>query len=224
MSLYKTPIKLIIFDNDGTLMNTEWVYGVAHKMCTGHELVWDLRLNLMGRTPHEASKIIIDHYGLNETPESLTERRTKIVYQYWPSIPLMPGAKAIVDEFKKRALKMTIATASYRPEFDLKASGHKDFVALMDHVICADDVKNGKPAPDLFLKALSMFEGIKPEEALVFEDSPLGIRAANLAGMASVFIPAKDLNAEESLAQYNAKPTCIINTLENFDFSQFSFE
>lgn len=204
-------------------MNTEWVYSVAHKQCTGFDLDWDFKVNLMGKTPIEACRLTVEHYGLKESPESLCERRTKIVNEYWPTIPLMPGAENIVNEFKKRGLKVSIATASMRPGFNLKASGHKDFVALMDAIVTADEVERGKPAPDLFLKALSKFEGIKPEEALVFEDSPLGIRAANLAGMPSVYVPDPNMDVEKSLADQDAHPACVIDSLEHFDFSKFVF-
>ncbi|EAY12714.1 haloacid dehalogenase-like hydrolase family protein [Trichomonas vaginalis G3] len=221
--LHETPIKLIIFDNDGTLMNTEWVYSVAHKICTGYDIEWDFKVNLMGKTPIEACRLTCEHYHLTESPESLCERRTKIVDQYWPTIPLMPGAQALVDELKKRGIKLSIATASNRPGFTLKSSGHKDFVAMMDVTVCGDEVEHGKPAPDLFLAALAKFPGIKPEEALVFEDSPLGIKAANLAGMPSVFVPDEHLDIEKSLADQQAVPTYIIDSLEHFDFNKFKW-
>ena len=103
--------------------------------------------------------------------------------------------------------------------------GHKDFVAMMDHVVCGDEVKNGKPAPDLFLAALGKFTGydIKPEEALVFEDSPLGIKAANVAGMKSVFVPDPHVNIEKSLKENDATPDLTIESLDKFDFDKFEW-
>lgn len=55
-------------------------------------------------------------------------------------------------------------------------------------VVTAEDVKRAKPAPDLFLLAAKLM-GIAPSDCLVIEDSPLGIEAADLAGMESVLIP-----------------------------------
>ena len=179
----KAPIKVVIFDNDGTLMDTETAYTVAHKETTGYDLDWDFKVQLMGKTALEACRLTCEHYGLTESPESLAERRTKAVERFWPNIPLMKGAQELVDELKRRGIKMAIATASSRSQFTLKSSGHKYFVAMMDHVVCGDEVKNGKPAPDLFLAALGKFTGydIKPEEALVFEDSPLNLLISSIS-------------------------------------------
>ena len=219
--VYETPIKCVIFDNDGTLMNTEWVYSVAHKILVGQELDWGLKVKLMGKTPIEACRITCEALNLKMSPEEYCEKRTKIVEEYWPTIPLMPGAEKVVDECMKRGIKRAIATASVRSGFNLKASGHLDFIAKMDFIVTADQVKNGKPAPDLFLEALHKFPGFKPEEALVFEDSPLGIEAANVAGMPSVFIPDPNMDYKKALEDQGAKPTLIIPSLEEFDFSKW---
>ena len=221
----KPQIKVVIFDNDGTLMDTETAYTVAHKECTGYDLDWDFKVQLMGKTAIEACRLTCEHYGLTESPESLAERRSKAVERFWPNIPLMKGAQEMVNELKKRGIKMAIATASSRSQFNLKSSGHKDFVAMMDYVVCGDEVKNGKPAPDLFLAALAKYDGlgIKPEEALVFEDSPLGIKAANVAGMKSVFVPDPHVNIEKSLKENEATPDVIIESLDKFDYDKFEW-
>ena len=222
MSLvYNTPIKLVIFDNDGTLMNTEWVYSVAHKICTGEELQWDLKLQLMGKTPIEACRITCEQMGLKMTPEELLDQRTKIVEEYWPTIPLMPGAEKVVDELIKRKIHRAIATASVRSGFNIKASGHLDFVAKMDYTVTGDEVEKGKPNPDLFLAALHKFKDIKPEETLVFEDAPNGIEAATRAGMASVFVPDSHMDWKAALEQQGVHPTLVIPSLEEFDFSKW---
>lgn len=226
MSLvYNHPIQVVIFDNDGTLMNTEWVYSVAHKECTGSELTWDLKVHLMGKTPIEACKITCDALHLTESPESLCKRRAEIENNYWPNVPMMPGAERLIDELQKRKIPMAIATASCHKSFDLKSSGHRDVVAKMDHVICGDDVQHGKPEPDLFLAALNKWnKSIDPKHALVFEDSALGIAAANRAGMASVYIPDSHVDVDSVLKQYDAHPDLIIKSLEDFDFNQFTWE
>ena len=224
MSLvYDEPIRAVIFDNDGTLMNTEWVYSVAHKQCTGQELSWDLKIHLMGKTPLEACRITCEALNLTESPESLCERRTKMVEEYWPTIPMMPGAEDLINELEKRKIHMAIATASHHKGFDQKSSGHRDIVAKMDHVICGDDVKNGKPEPDLFLAALHKWDGIDPKNALVFEDSPLGIKAANVAGMPAVFVPDPHMDVESALKEYDAHPVLTIDSLTKFNFDLFKW-
>jgi HAD superfamily hydrolase (TIGR01509 family) len=60
---------------------------------------------------------------------------------------------------------------------------------LFDEVVTADDVKTGKPAPDIFLRAAELL-GVKPERCLVLEDAPAGVMAGQLAGMTVISIPA----------------------------------
>lgn len=71
-------------------------------------------------------------------------------------------------------------------EATLKALG---IMELFDAVVCAEDYVHGKPAPDPFLEAARQI-GIAPADCVVFEDSPIGIEAAEAAGMAYVFIPS----------------------------------
>ena len=83
---------------------------------------------------------------------------------------------------------MAIATGGTRHviEKTLQAVGVSD---LFDEVLTADDVKIGKPAPDIFLKAAQLL-GVKPEKCLVLEDAPAGVMAGQLAGMSVISIPA----------------------------------
>ena len=62
---------------------------------------------------------------------------------------------------------------------------------LFDIIITQDDVEKSKPAPDLFLLAAKRM-GVAPDKCLVFEDSHLGIQAAELAGMASCLVQPED--------------------------------
>ena len=217
----KTPIKLVIFDNDGTLMDTENIYSQAHKEATGQEITWDLKQKLMGKIAIESARTTVEYLKLNETPESFLARRTKIEDGLWATVPLLKGAEWIVDELLKRKIKIAIATAADKESFALKSSRHKDFVAKFERVVCGCEVEKGKPAPDLFLKALSYFDGIKPEECIVFEDSALGIKAANSAGMTAIFVPDPNVNAEQWLKDVSARADVQLESLDKFNFDLF---
>jgi HAD superfamily hydrolase (TIGR01509 family) len=95
-----------------------------------------------------------------------------------------------VAEFAKSLRgKMPIAVASggsrYVVEKTLKLLDCSDW---FDEVVTADDVVNGKPAPDIFLKAAEML-GVAPEKCLVIEDAPPGVIAAQAAGMQVISVP-----------------------------------
>ena len=220
---YATPIKAVIFDNDGTLLDTEWAYEWAHEQLTGHKMDAALKAKLMGKPSRETCEMVTQLYGIKEPVDSFAERRTKMLEKCWDNVKLLPGAKELVENFHKLGIPMALATSSREHVFAMKSKNHKDFYNMMDHIVCGNAVKKGKPAPDIFLLAQSKWEDIKPEECVVFEDSPLGIKAANDAGMASVFVPDKRLNIEEVLAAENAVPTYIIPSLENFDMKLFKW-
>ena len=220
---YTTPIKAVLFDNDGTLVDTEWAYEWAHEQLTGHKLDMALKAKLMGKASYESCAFVIDYYGLKEDVKEFSDRRTKLLEHCWDKVTLLPGAEKLINLFYDMKIPMAVATASRKHVYDMKVANFKDLYAKFDHVVNGNDVKKGKPEPDIFLLALSKWEGIKPEEVLVFEDSPLGIKAANNAGMASVFIPDKRLNIEEVLKAEDAHPTLIIPSLENFDPNMFNW-
>jgi HAD superfamily hydrolase (TIGR01509 family) len=83
---------------------------------------------------------------------------------------------------------MAIATGGSRMviEKTLQIVGVSDW---FDEVVTADDVVNGKPAPDIFLKAAQLL-GVAPERCLVLEDAPAGIVSARTAGMQVISVPS----------------------------------
>ena len=221
--VYETPIKAVIFDNDGTLIDTEWAYEWAHEQLTGHKLDMALKAKLMGKASYESCEFVINYYGLKEDVKEFSDRRTKLLENCWKDVKLLPGTEKVVNLFYEKKIPMAVATASRQHVFAQKTASHKDFYAKMDHIVCGNEVKKGKPEPEIFLLALSKWNGIKPEEVLVFEDSPLGIKAANNAGMASVFIPDPRLNIQEVLDAEKAVPNITIKSLEDFDMNMFNW-
>lgn len=88
-----------------------------------------------------------------------------------------------------------VATSSHKRHFDLKTQKHGPFFQRFDHIITGDNVTNGKPAPDIFLKARDSWS--TPPSAsccLVFEDAPSGVAAAKAAGMHCVMVPDPNLD------------------------------
>jgi hypothetical protein len=101
--------------------------------------------------------------------------------------------------------------------FRQKVASHPE----LDHCITGDEASHGKPDPDLFLLALGRWEEMRPEEVIVFEDSPLGIQAANCAGIPAVFVPDREMMKRGVFAGMTAKPLLTIASLEEFDFGLF---
>ena len=113
--------------------------------------------------------------------------------------PILPGVASILTEAKRRHLKLAIASSSPHSWVDAHLT-RLGLFQQFDKIICGDDVGRGrtKPKPDLFLKALEQLN-VRVDEAVVFEDSPHGVEAANAAGIAVVLVP----NPTTSLLPFN---------------------
>jgi pseudouridine-5'-monophosphatase len=176
----------------------------------------------MGKSAVDTCKILIDHYRLDTTVSELVERRTELLRQCWHEIRLLPGADEITDRLAARRISFCIATSSR--QFATKAAARPEFFAKFHHAITGNDIQHGKPNPDIFLLAAARWGDIKPEQALVFEDSPVGIKTANNAGMPAVFVPDSEMEDRQgALAEVGAVPTVTIKSLLDFDFDQFDW-
>ncbi len=223
MSLWPHPIKAIIFDNDGVLVDSVSLYVKVNSEMIGQPYPEWMLNQTNGRTDLESSKIIIDQFHLNMSPEEYVAKRFKILHDLFPNVQKIPGVMRIVTTLKEKGLKMAVATSSKKEGFVPKTVNHRDLFDNFEAVVCGDEVTKAKPSPEIFLTAASKITDSPPENILVFEDSAAGIRAANDAGMASVFLWRSDKDPEEHLKTYNAKPTYIIRSFEEFDFNLFTW-
>lgn len=127
---------------------------------------------------------------------------------------IQPGVLDYIQEAKRLGLKLAIASSSHHAWVD----AHTQRLGIFDQfdkIICADDVGVGrtKPNPDLFLSALNQLE-VRSDEAIVFEDSPNGIKAANQAEIYVVAVPnpiTSRLNIENA--------NLILNSLSDLSLS-----
>ena len=101
--------------------------------------------------------------------------------------PLMPGVKNYLDAGEQLELGLAVASSSPHDWVDgyLK---HRELFHYFDSIKAREDVRATKPEPDLFLSALSAL-GVQPDQAVVFEDSPNGVKAAKRAGVFVVAVP-----------------------------------
>jgi HAD superfamily hydrolase (TIGR01509 family) len=184
-------VKLVVFDFDGLILDTEvpvydaWqeIYGDhgvtlafdKWAQCIGTADVFDPCLDLetaLGRA--------LDAAALRGRHRARTD--ALIAAQ-----AVLPGVREYVDEARRLGLRLGVASSSGRRWVE----GHLERLQLrerFDVIRCADDVPSVKPDPALYRAVLDAM-GVRPEDAVALEDSPNGVLAAKRAGLACVAVP-----------------------------------
>lgn len=178
----------VIFDMDGTLLDTQricvpaWEYsGQQQGFCGVGELVY----NLCGANEPTWTKYLLDNYPSIDEVKFKKDVREYIAEN--GTVKYMNGAYELLEFFKNHNIKMAIASGSSKETImhHLSEVGATHYFSAF---VGGKDVENGKPAPDVFLKAAELLNA-KPEDCFVFEDSPQGITAGFKAGMKCIGVP-----------------------------------
>lgn len=202
---------------DGLLLDTETHYTTAQKKVLeplGVEFTFELKAMMMGKRAYEAAEALIAATGLSGriTPEEFVEAREAILDGLFPTSELMPGAGRLVEHLRASGVPAAVATSSHRRHFDAKTSHHSTlFSRCFSHVVTGDQVERGKPHPDIFLKAASLFAEppADPSSVLVFEDAPSGVEAARAAGYRVVLVPDARLPEHQRLGACEVLPSLL---------------
>lgn len=192
INLTADGFEAVIFDCDGTLVHSMPLHFEA--WCEALSLHGaanifkeDVFYAMGGRPTKDIVVEINDEYGLKLDPEKVAFSKREAFLRKLGQLELIDEVAAFAESLRGK-LPMAIATGGTRLviEKTLQAVGVSD---LFEEVVTADDVVNGKPAPDIFLRAAQLL-GVRPERCLVLEDAPAGVMAGQLAGMTVVSIPA----------------------------------
>jgi putative hydrolase of the HAD superfamily len=186
-------IRGLLFDFDGLLIDTETPSRLAYEELYrehGHELPLDRWATLVGTIGAEfdPDAHLEELVGRPLDWEQLTLRRRSREHELCDLEDLRPGIEGYLADAERRGLETAIVSSSTRDWIAL----HLARLGRVDGwgaIVAADgDVERAKPQPDLYLEALDTL-GLQPREAIAFEDSLNGIRAAKAAGVFVVAVP-----------------------------------
>jgi beta-phosphoglucomutase len=183
-------LKAIIFDMDGVLVNTE-----PHHVIIENQLFASLDLKIsdeehsryMGKSSNQMWREIIMNHNLSQNAEELTEWNTDRINNYFSDlheIELMPGIVDLLENLSQKQIPMAVASSSDSKtiEIILSRTGLNKYFL---HKVSSGMVGKSKPEPDIYLYTAGLL-CVKPEECLVVEDSPNGIKAAKSANMSCI--------------------------------------
>jgi len=211
------PVRAVIFDLDGTLVDSERQYAeaMARALAAGLGIVIDQadRDHVIGRS------WVAIHHHLQERYPALTWDRDQLIAATVTAshalfreqgVRVLPGAVAAVGRFggRPRGLVTGSARAEARPMLD-----HLGLGAAFEVVLCAEDVARSKPAPDGYLDACRRL-AVAPGQTLVIEDSTAGIAAARAAGCAVVAVAAGNFAGQDQSGAHRRVATLDEITLE----------
>lgn len=185
-------VRGLLFDFDGLIVDTETPSLASWQELYrehGHELPLEQWITLVGTigAPFEPYEHLEELAGPLDR-DAVLKRRREHELSLTEVEEMRPGVLDYLGEAERRGLKTAIVSSSSRDWIDrhlgrLERTEHFDAIVAANH-----DIGRAKPAPTLYLEALDVL-GLAPDEAIAFEDSPNGIKAAKAAGIFCVAVP-----------------------------------
>ncbi len=204
----------VVFDLDGTLIESEQIWrDVRHEFVVANGGRWksDAPSTMIGMRTDEWARYIHDELGVALAPSAIAERVVADVARRLKNPPVLPGADAALDRLAK---EFQLGLASSAPlkvaKTVLAVTGWNDLFAV---VVSADEVPRGKPAPDVYLRALELLDA-DPSNTAAVEDSANGIRSAHAARLAVIAIPNREFPPD---AKTVSLASCVVANLDDLD-------
>ena len=181
MTAHSTPPAALLFDLDGTLINTDALHFAVFKELfaeRGREIDQDFYLSEIHGKMNAG---IFATYIPDENPEALSQdKESRFRDVLGAEVPPMPGTTELLSQARDLGWAMAVVTNAPRDNAHamLAAIGLAD---AFDTIVIGEECTHGKPHPEPYAAAMRQL-GVAPERAVVFEDSPSGLRSAVAAG------------------------------------------
>lgn len=197
-------IEAVLFDMDGVIFDTESIYlDIWSKVFRsyGYIMTKGVYISVMGRGRKNVIKTFVDLYGQDLPIIQMYKEKDEKLMQVIDKgqVPMKVGVKEILTFLNGNGYKVALATSA-KGERAIKQLKIANIKELFDCIVCGDEIINAKPNPEIFLKAAEELS-VKPENCIVIEDSPAGIKSAYNANMIGIHV--EDLKkADEEILKY----------------------
>ncbi|GHV15478.1 haloacid dehalogenase [Spirochaetia bacterium] len=177
-----------IFDLDGTLIDSMHIWDHISRdwlIAGGTDpaaIPADMEAAFVSMTIAQTTEYVIRHFGIKQSQEEIAAQwQAMVLGQYQNTVPLKPGAAALLRSLAEQGIKLAVATSCFPACCEAALERHgirKHFSAI----IYSGDVKRDKSFPDIWLAAASRLD-LPPESCVVFEDMYTALKGVRAAGM-----------------------------------------
>lgn len=200
------PLKCVIFDMDGVIIDSEEIHKKAYYETfesLGVAVSEELYKTLTGASTLNAFQKLVNHFNLLENPEELVLAKRERYVNYFendPDLHLVHGVENLIKTFHAKGLKLVLASSSAMVNID-RVFNRFHLNPYFIGKISGADLAESKPNPEIFQKAAALAK-VSPMECIIIEDSDNGVQAANAAGI-FVFGYHNPLAADQTLENAN---------------------
>lgn len=182
-------IRAVIFDMDGSLVDSMWLWkqiDIDYLGQYGYEtddaFIANLQANIEGMSFEETARWMSSHFEIPRTHEEMMDDWNKMAWdKYENQVFLKSGVKEFLEYCQQNNILLGIATSNSR-ELVENVLGARKLEGVFQVIKTGSDGLPGKPSPDIYINVAKEL-GIEPKDCLVFEDVPKGIQAGKSAGM-----------------------------------------
>lgn len=212
-------LKAVIFDMDGVIINSEPLHARAGVMACekfGISIDTDFCYDYIGSPAITMCSDIVKKWNMEISAKELLHEMNicKRTLEKTEGYSLIPGISSLMENLHKNNIMLAIASSSIMSDIEetLKTNRLSKYI---DHIVSGADLKNPKPAPDIYIETLKKM-GVSPKEAVVIEDSDAGIMAAKDAGLPCLGFFNKDSGNQTLKDAFQ-----LTNSFEGMDVSYF---